>query len=155
MKSTESLLKIAEIHADRLRYAMSELKHKMPLSAQAIAHLSNKDVLIFELYASRFSKLQDFMGAVLFTAALQVSGEQADEMTFLDKLHKLEKLKLVVDASEWMRMRQVRNSLSHEYPDHPELTAAFFNQAYTLGPMLLECLDRIMRFLKQYTSKVR
>lgn len=152
MKSIESLLKIADIHAERLRYAMSELKGKMPISAQIIQNLSNKDVLIFELYASRFSKLQDFMGAILFSAALEAGGEQTDEMTFLDKLHKLEKLKVVTDASEWMRMRQVRNSLSHEYPDHPELTAAFFNQAYALGPTLLECLARIKHFLNQYSG---
>lgn len=147
MKSIDSLLKIAQVHADRLNYAILKLKDKIPVSKETIANLSNEDVPIFELYASRFSKLQDFMDNVLFTATLQAGGEATEEMTFLDKLNKLEKLNLISSAAEWMQMRQIRNSLSHEYPDHPELTAKFFNQAYALGPKLLQCLAKITYFL--------
>lgn len=147
MKPIDSWLKIAEIHADRLNYAILKLKDKIPVSKETMANLPNEDVPIFELYASRFAKLQDFMGNTLFTVVLQAGGEQTETMTFLDKLNKLEKLNLITSAAEWMHMRQIRNSLSHEYPDHPELTARFFNEAYSLGPKLLTTLTTITDFL--------
>ncbi|CAN5291461.1 hypothetical protein BH10PSE19_BH10PSE19_15700 [soil metagenome] len=149
MKPLESIIKIANIHAKRLRYAIKQLKNKIPVSAETIADLPDEDVPIFELYASRFSKLQDFMGASLFPAVLEASGEQTEEMTFLDKLHKLEKLNLIPSTAGWMSMRQVRNSLAHEYPDNPQLMASFFNIAYGQGPILLMCLDKVLRFYEK------
>lgn len=150
MKYTvSSLLKIAEAHAYRLSYAISQLKNKVPISKDAIANMTNEEIPIFELYISRFSKLQDFMGATLFDAVLEKGGEQTDRMTFIDKLHKLEKLELIPDATKWKQMRELRNHLAHEYPEHPEITATFFNQAYALGPTLLLCLDNMSRYLQR------
>jgi hypothetical protein len=144
-----SLLNIAETHVRRLRYAMSQLKNKVPVSRDTIANMTDEEMPIFELYISRFAKLQDFMGATLFDAVLEAGGEQIDRMTFIDKLHKLEKLELIPDATKWKDMRDLRNHLAHEYPEYPEMTAKFFNQAYDSAPFLLVCLDNISRFLKR------
>lgn len=103
---------------------------------------------LFELYASRFSKLQDFLGSNLFTAVLENAGEQTETLTFIDKLNKLEKLRIIESANEWKKMRNIRNILSHEYPDRPEITADIFNTAFSYGPMLLNCLNQIKIFLK-------
>ncbi len=40
-------------------------------------------------------------------------------------------------------MREVRNHLAHEYPEHPEITAAHLNQVFTLSPQLLNILNNI------------
>lgn len=145
MKPMESLLNIANLHADRLNYAIQHIKPKIPVSAQMITNLSKDDLLFFELFSSRFSKLQDFLGTQLFPAVLKMTGEQIEEMTFIDKLNKLEKLKLIPSTEEWLSLRQVRNNLAHEYPEHPELTAEFFNEAFLLGPLLLDCLERLKK----------
>jgi hypothetical protein len=149
MKSLDSIFKIAEIHAKRLRFAMNYLKKKMPISAKDIENISDEDLPMFELYTSRFSKLQDFMGSSLFTAILETTGEQIEQMTFIDKLNKLEKLNLISSTQDWMSMRQIRNSLAHEYPEHPELTAKFFNDAYQLGTPLLETLEKLKNFINK------
>lgn len=146
MKQTDSLFNVANLHAERLTYAMEHIKPKIPITWEMIANLSKEDLLFFELFSSRFSKLQDFMGNQLFPHVLKISGEQIDAMTFIDKLNKLEKLELLLSAEQWMDLRQVRNNLAHEYPDHPELTAEAFNEAFMLGPTLLNCLERLKTF---------
>ena len=145
------LLEIADIHAHRLRYAMRCLKSKMPASAETMACMVDEAVFPFELYASRFAKLQDYMGTTLFDALLTANGEQIESMSFIDKLNKLEKLELIPSAAEWREMREIRNKLSHEYPGHPEIMANLFNQAYMFGPMLLACLENVTQFLKRLT----
>ncbi len=147
MKSLDSIIKIAEIHAKRLRFAMNHLKEKIPVTANDIDNISDEDLPFFELYTSRFSKLQDFMGSSLFTAVLEAKGEQTEQMTFIDKLHKLEKLNLITSTEDWMSMRQIRNNLAHEYPEHPELTAKFFNEAFQFGTLLLDSLEKVKQFI--------
>lgn len=139
----QSALEIAQIHAKRLTYAKEKLSPIFPITADKLTSLTNEELLLLELLTSRFAKLQDFMGAKLFSLFLESTGEVTDEMTFLDKIHKLEKLNIVDNADDWMMMRQVRNHLSHEYPDQPQLTAEYLNQAYGLVSKLLNCLNKI------------
>lgn len=148
MKSLKPLIEIADLHANRIRIAVDNIKDKVPVSADQITHLTNEELSFFELYASRFSKLQDFIGSNLFTAILDHVGEETETLTFIDKLNKLEKLQVIDSANEWMKMRQIRNILAHEYPDRPEITAEIFNNAFSYGPMLLDSLEKIKIFLK-------
>ena len=39
-------------------------------------------------------------------------------MSFLDVLDKFEKLNLIKSADKWLEYRQLRNQLTHEYPDN-------------------------------------
>ncbi|MBP9764034.1 MAG: hypothetical protein KBD03_01805 [Gammaproteobacteria bacterium] len=148
MKALQPLLEIADLHANRILIAIDYIKTKTPVTAQKINHLTPEELSFFELYASRFSKLQDFMGSNLFTALLENVGEQTETLTFIDKLNKLEKLEIIKSSDEWKKMRNIRNILSHEYPDRPEITAEIFNTAFSYGPMLLECLQKMKVFLK-------
>lgn len=143
MTQMESALEIAKIHVKRLAYALEKLSPIFPMPADKVNALTDEELLLLELLTSRFAKLQDFMGAKLFTVFLESKGELADEMTFLDKIHKLEKLNLITSAEDWMVMRQIRNHLSHEYPHKPELTAQYLNQAYTMAFKLINCLDKL------------
>lgn len=68
MKQTDSLFNVANLHAERLAYAIEHIKPKIPISGEMIANLSKEDLLFFELFSSRFSKLEDFMGNQLFPA---------------------------------------------------------------------------------------
>lgn len=148
MKELTSMIRVAEIHTKRLKYAISRLASKIPVTAEVMEALPDEDMLIFELYSSRFTKLQDFMGSSLFPAALEIGEELEDTMSLVDKLHKLEKMGLIISADNWVVLRKIRNNLTHEYPDNPELAALFFNKAYLMGEELLENLDLILKFIK-------
>ncbi|MBP9727246.1 MAG: hypothetical protein KBD83_07270 [Gammaproteobacteria bacterium] len=144
----QSIIEVAQIHAKRLKYAMKKLNSYFPISPETILTLSEDELPLFELYTSRFSKLQDLMGNALYPKLLASTGEPVDEMTFIDRLNRLEKLGVIDDAENWMKMRQIRNHLSHEYPDQPELTAEYLNDAFDFGVTLLRYLEKTIQFSK-------
>jgi hypothetical protein len=61
----------------------------------------------------------------------------------IDKIHKLEGIGIITDTQEWQDMRKIKNHISHEYPDHPEIIARHLNKLFELTPKLLEILARI------------
>jgi hypothetical protein len=142
----QSHLNIANIHVKRLEFAIKKLASYFPIKAEKISQLTDDELAFFELYTSRFGKLQDLMGSQLFTLVLSVVGESVDDMTMIDKVYKLEKLKLIDSADEWQLMRQIRNHLSHEYPDNPSATAKYLNEAYKKGPLLIQYFKKLAAF---------
>ena len=54
--------------------------------------LAPAEVAYMDQFATRFSKLQDAMGAKLFPQVLDLVGEQGALNTFIDKLNRLEKI---------------------------------------------------------------
>lgn len=145
-EALQSIFAIAQIHAKRLKYAMEKIRASFPLSAASVTAISDEQIPVFELYTSRFAKLQDLMGKTLFPKLLDVVGDLTNDMTYLDKLNKLEQLKIIDSSEIWMEMRDIRNHLSHEYPDQPELTAEHLNDAFISGKKLLDCLNRAIQF---------
>jgi len=64
-----------------------------------------------------FSKLQDKIGAKLFRKALYELKEIDNQnLSMIDILNLLEKLEILEDMRDWDRLREIRNSLAHEYP---------------------------------------
>lgn len=144
----DSNLKIAEIHVKRLKFAMQKLTPIIPLTGKHFSELNDEEISIFELFSSRFAKLHDLMGAKLFGQVLELAEEPGSLDTFLDKLHRLEKIG-IVDAQQWLLLREIKNQMSHEYPDAPEINANYFNQAYQMAHSLLEILENIKNFVKR------
>lgn len=143
-KIRESLLATAQIHVNRLQYAMNKLKNKYPLTGRQVEKLSEEDLLIWELLANRFVKLQDLMGNKIFNLYLDAAGENFETWTMIDKVNKLEKLGIIQNADIWTNMRLLRNHLAHEYPEHPDLTAKYLNQTFTTVPKLIDCLNKLI-----------
>jgi hypothetical protein len=67
-----------------------------------------------------FAKIQDKMGAKLFKSILWELRElDSDAVPMRDVLNLLEKLRIIEQASDWDKIREIRNSLAHEYPSDP------------------------------------
>lgn len=71
----------------------------------------------------RFIKLQDAMGERLIPGTLGHLMEPFEDWPMRDRLDRLEKLGYV-EVEAWLRWRELRNRLAHEYPDAPELRHA-------------------------------
>ncbi|MGD7036927.1 hypothetical protein [Methylotuvimicrobium buryatense] len=110
----EGVLKICDRHAERLRWAMTELQPHSPFAADALSRLSNVELAILDQFSTRFSKLQDLMGAQLFPAVLELTKEPGELKAFIDKLYHLEKIGVIDSADDWLLMREVRNSFSQD-----------------------------------------
>jgi len=146
-------LEIAELHAKRLKYAIQKLNPMIPISAKRFSDLTEDEIPIFELFTSRFSKLQDLMDSKLFALVLEYSKEPGQFETFLDKLNALEKLGCV-NAKQWLELREMRNHLSHEYPEHPEISADNINRAYDMANSLLKIFQNLILFVNKIDEKL-
>jgi hypothetical protein len=151
-KAIKSLIEIAKQHRHRLLYVISHLTELFPLTAEKVANLTDKEFIYVDLLVSRFCRLQDFMGAKFINLILDELDEFSDSMTIIDKLNKLEKFRLIKDARLWREIRNLRNHLIHEYPNHPERLALYLNEAYKLSFELLEVLDNLLTKLESIPS---
>lgn len=77
---------------------------------------------IVNSFLFNYLKIQDKIGGKLFRQLLQHWHELDDDnMTMLDVLNRLEKLRIIESVEAWDTLREIRNSLTHEYPEEPQL----------------------------------
>ena len=143
MIKASEMIKIADIHANRINLALKELQTLFPLDQDKVANFTTQQLLLIELLVSRFAKLQDFLGKKLINEFFILEEEPIDDLTMLDKINKLERLELIESADFWKEMRDARNHIAHEYPEHPELTALYLNKIFTLAPKLLSFFNTL------------
>ena len=101
-------------HKKRLLSAKNRLKKIMPLDVKVYNGLDETTISVIDQMIFRFSKLQDSMGEKIFPTLLELVGEKVKQMTFIDKLNRLEELELV-EREKWMSLRRERNEIAHEY----------------------------------------
>ena len=69
-------------------------------------------------------KLQDSLGEKVLPGLLLATLDPLPPAaTFAEKLQRLERLGAVSSAERWRYLREVRNALALEYPDHPAFRA--------------------------------
>lgn len=138
---------IGDLHHQRMMFAYNELSKYFPLTKLNFGQISQMELALFDQLIYRFSKLQDSMGSRLFKQLLESLEEDVAGLPFLDILHKMEKLNLLDQAKDWISLRQIRNSISHEYPFYMEVQIEELN----LLPGAMEKLSTIWNKLKDYT----
>ena len=114
----ECRLHAAVLADDRGRLPMS-------FSADQMSALDVEDRRSLDQAAYRFMKLQDSLGEKVLPGILALTLEPLPpEATFAEKLQRLERLGVLPSVQSWRLLREVRNSLAHEYPENPALQAA-------------------------------
>jgi len=140
-------IKISKIHLERLERATDEIK--------SMGKLEDVDIEDFEIiktidtFIFRFMKLQDYMGYKLFKSFLIETGDYRDDMSFIDMLDKLEKLKIIDCAENWIKLRKLRNKLAHEYPDELEEILADIKEALKWSSYFKNVLQNMITYLKK------
>ncbi|MBN4082530.1 hypothetical protein JYT13_01845 [Mariprofundus ferrooxydans] len=105
------------LHIDRANKAYDEVVlFADDLNLQALDDFDK--VKVIDSFIFRFIKIQDLMGNKLFREILEALGEYQISMSMLDVLDRLEQLELLNSAEQWMDYRNLRNILTHEYPDN-------------------------------------
>jgi len=67
-------------------------------------------------------------------------------------LNRLEKTGAIPSVSDWLVLREMRNSFLHEYPDEPEIQASLLNKAFVLADQLLEILAGVKIYADRYVD---
>lgn len=94
-----------------------------------------------------FAKLQDTIGNKIFPLLLKMLQEYRPEESFLDRLHKLEKLNIIDSIAYWNRFREVRNSIAHDYPETSEITIIALNECAKMCIELLHFWEKLKVFI--------
>lgn len=136
-------LQKCQLHLNRLHFATSQVKKFFPLTTEVFdsfsdATIGNIDQLIF-----RFTKLQDELGNNTFRFLLEFLQEDISEKPFRDILNILERLKIIESADTWLSLRELRNDLTHEYPEFKDETIDKLNHLFLQLPLLENILSTV------------
>ena len=129
-------LKLLEAFAECARHSKSMLSayNKVllffPLDVNKYRILSDEEIEHIDQMVYRFSKLQDSMRERLFKSVLMFLEEDIKNKPFLDILNRLEQLSILPSRDEWLRLRKLRNELSHEYSNEDEENVAVLNALF-------------------------
>lgn len=143
--------KIADIHANRLNIAILKTAKLFPINSVSLSELNNEDLAFLDMITTRFGKLQDIIGSKIFPLILDVLGEN-DALSFRDKLNRLEKLNIINNASWWMNVREIRNQITHDYPDNYDLLSMNFNKLIPFVKQLLVIWEDLKKYIFQQTT---
>jgi hypothetical protein len=109
-------LAACDAHNARLNSALKKLSVLFPLSESTFSELSEDEVSYTDQLILRFLKLQDLIGKKLFLQTLLILQEDYSDRPILDILNRLEQLKIIDSAENWIAFREVRNLITHDYP---------------------------------------
>lgn len=123
-----SAIEVADRHERILSGALDDMRSWLPLSVDLLAKEDPQLVRLLDQIQSRFTKLQDHLGARLFPALLEALAEDSRQ-PMIDRLDLLEKLGFLDSADSWHALRAIRNRMAHDYPDAPEALVAELGHA--------------------------
>jgi|GEM_PF-3363318 len=138
-------IQTVEKHLDQIHFLLDELQSISPFTAKIMEDMTryqkvNCDALIF-----RFSLTQDTMATKVLSDYLELTEEQTQGMSFIDKLHLLERLEMIDDADQWRDLRELRNHYSHVYTTSLKDQADYLNKVCKAIPIFDKCLERIKK----------
>lgn len=146
----EKALKECETHLKRMTYARGKLAALMPMNEQGYLELTEEQIESLDQYIFRYIKMQDAMGERLFRQMLDLLEEPARNQPFLDKLNRLEQLGAIESKEAWLKLRNLRNLLTHEYEDDSASMSAVINQVYTVYPEVETTYQQAADFIRPY-----
>lgn len=124
-----------------------------PVTGERLQGLDHDAALSEQLdaFSARFGRLQDALGEKLLPAYFRA--EEEPERAMRDLLDRAERLELVTSADQWVRARQLRNRLVHEYVRDRRALATNLNEAHALIGLLENTLGALRRVLKPYLDR--
>ncbi len=91
----------------------------------------------------RFSAIQDFLGAKIFSLLLEVAGIDGSKMS--EVLYNIEKEQIIDSLDNWIELREIRNELEHDYPE--ELKEALEDLKF--------CIDNFHKIESYYLNALK
>ena len=109
------------------------------------ADYSNQRIINSFLF--NYIKIQDRIGAKFFKSVLYELKEISDyDLPMIDVLNNLEKLGIMGSSDDWDRLREIRNIITHEYPQEIEERIENINLALQGYAMLKSIYTKIKEY---------
>ncbi|MEN9770657.1 MAG: hypothetical protein RLZZ180_2287 [Pseudomonadota bacterium] len=127
-------------HVSALRDALADWHMNPPASLEQVESDPESRRLADQLLF-RFLKLQDTLGERLVPATLAHLLEPDADRPMVDKLNRLERLGFI-RLDDWLQWRDLRNRLSHEYPEQADLRWATLLAAVDAAAAMVALYER-------------
>lgn len=143
-----SAIKACDLHETRMRYAWQRVEPEMPFEEASFEALDAERVSLLDQWIYRYSRLQDTLGQKVMPLLLQLLAEDSEAMPLIDRLGRMEKLGLL-SADQWLYLREVRNILTHEYPENLQERLAILRTLPDCSQAISDIWCGIREFLNQ------
>ena len=137
----------ANRHIQKINGAKNVLDKYYPLDLKIYEKLDENikdkiDVLIF-----RFSKLQDLLGEKIFRYYFEYSLRDSN-IAFVKILAELEK-EGILEIKKWRKLRDIRNSIAHEYPYEDEIMIENINNVIDNVRYLIKVKEKLEKIVNE------
>ncbi len=131
-------------HRQALGHALADLA-LAPLTGPAdLENPGRERERLLDQFTYRFIRLQDDLGQSLMPAILRCLGEDVPRLAMLARLDRLEQLGWLEQAERWLELRQIRNALTHDYPEPLEQQWQDLQAAIAAAHELVQLFDRLV-----------
>lgn len=138
-----SALRRLELQAAHLRRSLTKVE--AGAFTDALERLDQLEAL-----TARFARLQDLLiGPFRTVAILDLEDQMADRVP--DLLNLMEKRGIIESATDWGRMRELRNAIAHEYWDNDQERDELFGQVAVYSQALLRVLERLGAYVREHS----
>jgi hypothetical protein len=148
--SLEKAFETGYLHLKRMDFAISKVKKFLPITRENYYLLDDETISFLDQYIFRFSKTQDLIGSRIFPLTLQALAEPVEDKAFIDVLNRLEKLRIVDSAQNWIELRKIRNDIAHEYPSNLNERIEGINILFENLPAFRQILERCSHILEEH-----
>ena len=120
----------------------------MPLDEKKYLQIDKIQSSFIDQMVYRFSKLQDTMGESIFRGVLILGKEEVKTKTFIDILNRIEELE-IVQKDDWLRLRELRNDIAHDYSFNTNEVVDNINQIYHKSEQLIKIYEKVKNFVEK------
>lgn len=121
-----------------------------PMVEQTLIDLSTDKRALVDSLIYRFLMIQDYASNKLFPLIARIMTNQTQQLSWFDVLALMEKNKIISSEEGWDKLKKLRNLLSHEYENLPELRAIDINRLMGSLPILYKEVE----LMNDYAKKV-
>ena len=106
---------------------------------------------VLEAYLKRFASIQNYLGAKIFPALLQISGVSYSKMSEVILLIEKEG---IISFDEWIKFREIRNELEDDYPDDLEEALNDLKFCIDNFEKIEKIIFKVYEFAKRYKVEI-
>lgn len=139
-KKLEHLRKMKEY----LAWSLEQVAEFVPISAWSMLTPEQHESLA--AFRVRFNEFQEHIGKTMRAIALE---EEENTEPFGAVLAYMEKLEILDSVEHWRLIRELRNSVNHEYEEDETRITEFFKRLVDETPVLFDYYERMRNFYEK------
>jgi hypothetical protein len=137
---------LAQMRLD-LEYSIGKMALPLEkIEKKAIASLTPDERETVSAFTARFSDFQEHLAKTMRGIAIE---EEVNVDLFGNVLAFMEKLQILDNIELWKAIRELRNSVNHEYEDDPEVLFQFLNNLIKNAPFLFSVHNKLKALVKE------